>query len=342
MMGDQERDQRLGLIAIGRHRRQGGVAFAFGAGVGLLAGIELGVDPEAMLQIVDAQRGGFRVAHRAKMAGEFQAMAVRLFDGGAQLGAGDVHVGLVGSRALRRPEGDGGACVRRIGELVHLDEGAVGAFEIGRRHVHVWPHDMTRIDLMLEVEIGIGFDAAGGAQGGDAQGEIEPGRGKGHLRHHQRLVAVTGGIQIGAGDVIHMVVHAHQAGHHAFARRVDAAIAGGNSVGGGLDGGDAAILDQHGPVGQSGRAGAVNDAHMGQGNPAGFHFDKRFDGVAGGGWLRQHARRHVERRGRGGAKQKHRGERRDTAEKKRAEHVDHSFNPFKTVSSRPSRQAGGD
>ena len=252
MVRYQQRDQRPRRIAARRHRRDGGIAAAVGAAVGCLARIELGVDPEAMLEIVDAERDGFGIAHRAEMSGDFEAVAVRFLDRGAKFGAGDVHVGLERGRTLRRPEADGGARVRRIGELVHLDEGAARAFEIGRRHIHVRAGNMTRIDLLLEIEVGIGLDAAGGAKRGDAGGEIEPGRGKRHLRHDQRFVAMAGGIQIGPGDVIDMVVHAHQARHHAFSRRVDGPVSVRNGVGAWPYRGDAATLDQQCPVGLGG------------------------------------------------------------------------------------------
>ena len=83
------------------------------ADVGLLAGVELGVDEEAVLEVVDAELGGFGIGDGAEVAGELEAELVGLVDGGLELGAGDVHVGLEAGGALRGPEVDGGAWRRR-------------------------------------------------------------------------------------------------------------------------------------------------------------------------------------------------------------------------------------
>ena len=70
MVGDEQRDERPCRIAARRHGRDRRIAGAVGATVGRLARIELRVDPEAMLEIVDAERDRFGIAHRAEMSGE--------------------------------------------------------------------------------------------------------------------------------------------------------------------------------------------------------------------------------------------------------------------------------
>ena len=77
--------------------------------VGLLAGVELGVDEEAVLEVVDAELDGFGIGDGAEVAGDFDAAPVGFVDRGLELGARDVHVGLEGGDALVGPEGDG-AC----------------------------------------------------------------------------------------------------------------------------------------------------------------------------------------------------------------------------------------
>ena len=73
MVVDQQLDQRIRLRAA---RASSRAASAFPAPSehlsGLLAGIELGVDEEAVLEVVDAERGGLGIGHRAQMAGDLR------------------------------------------------------------------------------------------------------------------------------------------------------------------------------------------------------------------------------------------------------------------------------
>ena len=80
MMVDQQLDQRIRLRAARLHRQQRRRAGPLGAFVRLLARIELGVDEEAVLEIVDAQRHRLRIGDRAQMAGNLQIAPVRLVD----------------------------------------------------------------------------------------------------------------------------------------------------------------------------------------------------------------------------------------------------------------------
>src|SRR6202044_3916870 len=87
-------------------------------------------DEEAVLEVVDARFDGFRVGNGAEVASNFEVGRVCGIDRGFEFGAGDVHVGLVAGGALGGPVVDEGAGVVGTGEVVHLDEGAVGAFEV--------------------------------------------------------------------------------------------------------------------------------------------------------------------------------------------------------------------
>ena len=105
------------------------------------------------------------------------------------------------------------------------------------------------VDLALEVEVGVGLDGAGGAQGGDARAEVEVRRGEGHLRDHQRRLGVAGGVEVGAGDVVHVVVHADEAGEDGAAGEVEwMASCGKWPVEGAADAGDLAVCDGDGLV----------------------------------------------------------------------------------------------
>ena len=103
MMVDEELDEGGGAGAVGVHCGEGWIAGGAGADVGLLAGIVLGVDEEAVFEIVDADLGGFGVGDGAEVAGDFEVVGVGGVDGGFEFGAGDVHVGLVAGCALCGP-----------------------------------------------------------------------------------------------------------------------------------------------------------------------------------------------------------------------------------------------
>ena len=77
----------FGLGCVGRHLREGGSAGAAGADVGLLAGVELRVHEEAVLEVVDAELGGFGIGDGAEVTGDFEAAFVSFVDGGLELGA---------------------------------------------------------------------------------------------------------------------------------------------------------------------------------------------------------------------------------------------------------------
>ena len=80
---------------------------AGGADVRLLAGVETGVDEEAVLEVVDAEFGRLLVGDGAEMTGDLQSVRVRCVDGGLQFGARDVHVRLERGDALVDPVFDG-------------------------------------------------------------------------------------------------------------------------------------------------------------------------------------------------------------------------------------------
>ena len=111
-MGDKVFDDVLDFRAVDVKLEQG-VAYGglLGTLVGLLAGRYLPINPQAVLEIVNAERGGLVEADGAQVAGDFEPARVRFLNRGAQLGAGDVHVRLEIMRALLGPVGDGAARV---------------------------------------------------------------------------------------------------------------------------------------------------------------------------------------------------------------------------------------
>ena len=160
---------------------EGGVRPVGIALVGRFAGVEFGVDDETVLEVVNAEFGGFAEADRAKVSSDFETAFVCGFDGGAEFRAGDVHVGLVGGDTAIGPEVDHLASVVGTGELMHLRSEGTFAFEIRTGDVDLGPNGFAGIYEAFDFEIGERFDAACGAHGGDTGGEVEARKGLGHF-----------------------------------------------------------------------------------------------------------------------------------------------------------------
>jgi hypothetical protein len=128
-----------------------------------------------------------------------------------------------------------------------------------------------------------------------------------HFGHHQRLVAMPAGVEIGPGDIELVIVHPDDPGQHALTGGVDNGIAGRRRIAARLDRGDAAMIDQHGPVLDRRRTGAVDHPHMRQRHARTVDPDERLDRIARRRRRRQDVRRHVELY-RGRADQRARGQ----------------------------------
>src|SRR5205814_6505594 len=101
MMGDQVADHLLHGLAFHVQAGERLVAVGLGrANVRRLAGNKLRVYQKAVLEIIDAERGGLAKADRAEVARHLQPAVVRVLDDGRKLSAGDVHVGLERGDAL--------------------------------------------------------------------------------------------------------------------------------------------------------------------------------------------------------------------------------------------------
>ena len=256
-----------------------------------------------MLQVVDAERRGFRIGHRAEVPGHLDPARVRRVDRRLQLRPADVHVRLERGDATVRPEVDRLARVGRAGQRMHLDERAVGPLEVRTGHVHVRPRQRARVDLPLHVQVRVGLDAAGSAQRGDAVRQVHPRRAERHLRDQHRFVARAVRRQVRLGDVVLVVVHPDDAGHHAVTGRVDRAVSCRHRVGGPCHGSDTPPFDQHRAVGLRRRARPVDHADADQRHPPLGHADERLDRLAGLGRRRQDRPHHVDLRRRGGGQQ---------------------------------------
>ena len=234
--------------------------------VGLFAGDEFGIGKNgAMLEVVNAERDGFRPGDGAEMAGELEVVGVGGGDSGGKLRAGDVHVGLEGGHAFGGPVVDHAGSVIGTGELVHLGKDGGRAFKVGSGGIERGPGHEAGVDAVLDHEVGVGLQAAGGAHSGDASSQVEARRGVGDLRDKEaglRDVAVHD-LKRGRVGVVEMVVHAHKAGNDGVAGAVEDLGAGGDGGGGCRpDGLDLAVGDDNGLVVAGSRAGAVDDADV--------------------------------------------------------------------------------
>ena len=102
-------------------------------------------------------------------------------------------------------------------------KGEIRAFDVGAGDVEARAGHGARVDLPLDGEIGERRDAAGGARGGYAGGEVEAREAVG-LRDEEALVA-RGEADDGARGPEQVLVHADEAGDDGLAAQVEDARA---------------------------------------------------------------------------------------------------------------------
>ena len=131
--------------------------------------------------------------------------------------------------------------------------------------IEVWAGQFARVDVVLEVQVCVGFDAAGSAHGGDASSEVETWGGKRQLRQNDWAFKVPLGVNVGPRDVVQVIVHADDAGHDGVATEIEHRdVRRSGYVGAFLDGGDLAGFDHDVPVVVGGGSGAVDGAYVGE------------------------------------------------------------------------------
>ncbi len=147
---------------------------------------------------------------------------------------------------------------------------------------------MAGVDFAAEVEVDVRLDAAGGADGGDACGEVHARGGEAHLGDDEGWFGGAVGGLVGAGDVVEVVVHADEAGDDGVAVEVDdldlvwgVAVCGR----GRRDAGDLAVFDEDGLVFEGSGAGAVDDADVGEEDLGSCDLDVLCYGGSEGGGL---------------------------------------------------------
>src|SRR5580704_11181661 len=163
----------MGLLAMSTDSKAFAAACEFGQTPGFLSGRNSVSTSMPCSRIVDAERGCFAETDRAKMAGDFDAVGVRGFDGGSQFVWRDIHVCLERSGAARDPEFDHLARVFRVLQLMHLQCKGAFTFEIWAGDVDFRTPEFARIDRLLEFKISVWFKAASRSNRSDAACEIE-------------------------------------------------------------------------------------------------------------------------------------------------------------------------
>jgi len=132
-------------------------------------------DDETCSRSSIAESGGSRIdeTDRAEMASDLDAVRVAAFTAAASFvsvmfmyALNEVTPSLIQYSTVRRASS-------RVLELMHLDGEGAGAFEVRSGDVDFWASEFSFIDGAFEFEVGVRLDAAGGADGGDAAGEIE-------------------------------------------------------------------------------------------------------------------------------------------------------------------------
>jgi hypothetical protein len=205
---------------------------------------------------------------------------MRLLDCCAEFTARDVHVGLERGHAFGGPVIDEALRVVRVSEFLHLGEFGVRTLEVRCAGVKCRAGHKAGVDALLQLQIRVRFDAAGGAHGGDSGGEVEAGRGVGNLcEENARFIDLSAAeLQRGRSGVVEVIVHADEAGDDGVAGAVeDLRPRWWLRRGSGADGLDIAIDDDEGLVLFGCGAGAVDDADVVENEDGGIDGDERRD-----------------------------------------------------------------
>ena len=123
------------------------------------------------------------------------------FNRGREFGASEKVVALEIVHALVKPKIDRLRCVLRPSQLMRLQHPTALAFKIRASDVDLRPRHFSGVDLLLNLQIGIGLERASGPNRGHAAGQIEPRKAIRHLA-----------INSIAHRIEHVVMHPNQAG----------------------------------------------------------------------------------------------------------------------------------
>src|SRR6266550_7985175 len=157
---------------------------------------------------------------------------------------------------------------------MHLESEAVWSFEIWAGHVDVRTGQLAFVNLTLEIQVGVSFDAPSCAHRGYACGQIQPWSRKCHLRNQQRLLPTPISSEIGARDIKEVIVHAHDARHHRVSAEVeDRHALCGRNVRAGFDRSNLSVLNHDVLILLRSSASPVDDANVLENNFGRVHTD---------------------------------------------------------------------
>ena len=202
------------------------------------------------------------------MPGQFDSARVRRLYGSAQFFRRDVHICLERSCALGDPKLHHAPRVFGILELMHLQRERSGAFEIGSRHMNFRPCHFAVIDGAFQFEIGVWVDASGRSNRRHAPRQIQPREAPGMLRVKRRRPTRRG--------IKHVLVHPDKAGNHRAPGEIQHFRALGDFYASRIaERGNLSVPNDKSLIRARSGAGAVNDAHVRQGNHRGIFLHER-------------------------------------------------------------------
>ena len=120
-----------------------------------------------MLEIVDPQRNGLAISDGAEVGRHFDAVLVRLIDGGSELRARNRGVRFEPRYAFLAPVAHRSPGVVRSGERMHPANHLPGALEVRSGDDHFGADRLSTLNVLPKVDLLIRVDAAGGSNRGD-------------------------------------------------------------------------------------------------------------------------------------------------------------------------------
>lgn len=134
-------------------------------------------------------------------------------DGGFQFRTRDVHVRLERSRAQAGPVFDEAARVVRPVQFHHLRRETAVTFQVAGGDVHFRARHAARIDHLLEIEVGLNFQATTGARRGHTTRQIQ-------ARKTEAVPTIQR--NAAARQIKQMFVHSDQARDHCMIGQIEA------------------------------------------------------------------------------------------------------------------------
>ena len=198
------------------------------------------------------------------MPRNFRAALVRRGHRGSQLGRGNEHIGLEIVYPFIQPVIDSLRSIFRPGELVQLQSPRTRTLQIWAGDVNLWPRHSPRVDLFLDLQIGVRLQGTGGADRSHASRKIKTWKTETHLSEDH----IAHGIK-------HVVMHADKARNHGVAVQVEHLGFPRYTYRRGVsDSRDFSFEYHDGLVFARTCAGAINDACMSQSHNRSIYFYK--------------------------------------------------------------------